>query len=131
MEKQADIFRAVVILQKAFPNLFGTPDAIRMSLTVRPRKAETVRWLAKEPDAGFIVRLLAGGMQEDAVLRRLYEDDLVGKRFDAARHILWQTRVLKTGETSAGIEVISSHQWLDTLQHVRNWQCTAWQDDGD
>lgn len=129
VEKQADIFRSVVLLQKAFPNLFGTPDAIRIGMTVQPRKLEILRWLEKEPDAALIVRLLAGGMQEDAVLRRLYEDDLAGKRFAAAGHILWQTRVLARVETAAKIEVISSHQWLDALQNTRRWQCTAWRDD--
>ncbi len=131
VDKQADIFRAVTLLQKAFPNLFGTPDAIALHMSVRPRKADVLRWLKETPDAALLVRLLAGGMHEDAVLRRLYEEDLAGKRFPAARHILWQTRRLNGTDTAAEFEVISSHQWLDPLQHVREWQCTAWPDGDD
>lgn len=129
VEKQADIFRAVTLLQKAFPNLLGTPDAIRMRMTVRPRKAETLGWLREDPDAGLITRLLAGGMSEDAVLRRLYEEELAGKRFSAAAHILWRMSVLGTADESVQIEIVSSHQWLDALQHARQWQCTAWRDE--
>lgn len=129
VEKQTDIFRAVTLLQKAFPNLLGTPDAIRMHITIRPRKAEAGAWLRENPDPGLITRLLAGGMAEDAVLKRLYEDELAGKQFPAATHILWQTRVLAREEASTQLEIISSHQWLDALQHARQWQCTAWQDE--
>lgn len=130
---QADIFRAVTLLQKAFPNAFGTPDAVRLRVTVRASDAETSGWLSEGPEAGLIARLLAGGMSEGAVLRRLYEDELAGKRFDVAQHILWRVALLEPASAalpvSAPIEVISSHQWLDPLEHAGEWVCRAWPDE--
>ena len=133
VDKQADIFRAVTLLHKAFPNAFGTPDAVRLRMTVTSGSAEAGGWLREELDAGLIIRLAAGGMDEDAVLRRLFESELAGRQFSAAQHILWQYRLLAPIEASmpvhASIELISSHQWLDALEHAHEWRCSAWPDD--
>jgi hypothetical protein len=128
VDKQAGIFRAVTLLHKAFPNAFGTPDAVRLRMTVTAESTEG-RESLESLDASLILRLAAGGMDENAVLKRLFEDELAGKRFDAAEHILWQTRLLAPVErsvpASAVIELVSSHQWFDALEHAQAWRCSA------
>lgn len=132
VDKQAGLFDAIVLLQRAFPRRFGIPDAIRLRLNVRSTNAETSDWLRRDQSAALILRLLASGMEEDAVLKRLYEQELASDVFRDANAILWRTREVggsdEAGSTARLYEICSSHQWLDPLEDREPWEGVGWPD---
>jgi hypothetical protein len=129
---QAGIFEAVVLLHRAFPKFYGTPDAVRIRARIAASDVETSKWL-RTPHPSLLVRILSGGMPDSAVLARLYEDELKGTRFAAAADILWRVDMLEESfdQTPGELEldVYSSRQWLSPLQHVESWTVRAWPDE--
>ncbi len=134
VDKQAGIFEAMVLLQKAFPRRYGIPDAVRVHLHLQATDAATGAWLRAGPPAALLVRLLAGGMPQDAMLNRLYAEELKSEHFPDATHILWRISAVDgSGPEEAAThtcDVYSSWQWLAPLEHVSAWEA-AGHPDGD
>ena len=76
----------------------------------------------------FLVRLLADGMDDHAILHRLYGDQLSGKSFPNAAEIVWTVRAEPAGEDTVKLEVISSGYWLDALERTKNYESAAYPD---
>jgi hypothetical protein len=132
VDKQAGLFDAVVLLQRAFPPSFGVPDAIRLRLEVAATDAETSGWLCEEPSSSLLLRLLASGMEDDAVLKRLYESELASDSFPASGAILWRVREVGRSEGTEPVtrryDIHSSCQWLGPLESRQPWQGVGWPD---
>ncbi len=136
ISQQADIFEAVVLLQRAFPHEFGKPDALSMRVRFATGSASAAAWLdAPTPDAGLLLRILAGGMDDRAVLRRLFEESLAGEQFPEAASILWRAVRQESPTSEREFALISSHQWLEPLADTGRFSTRAWPDaaaeDGD
>jgi hypothetical protein len=71
-------------------------------------------------------------MEEGAVLRRLYEEELASDAFPAADAILWRvleaSRFGDPGPTGRVYDIYSSHQWLGALEDREPWQGAGWPD---
>jgi hypothetical protein len=132
VDKQAGLFEAVVLLQRAFPERFGIPDALRVRIGVRASDAETSRWLREGASSALLLRLLASGMGDDAVLKRLYASELASDDFRDADAILWRVEELEAaaGDDPASrlYELYSSWQWLGPLEDRGPWQGVGWPD---
>jgi len=127
--QQAGIFEATVLLQKAFPREFGRPDALALRLRIGSESQTGRRWLdAPSPDAGLLLRIVAGAMDDRAVLRRLLGASLEGDRFPEARGILWRVERLASDGASSEFELISSHQWFDAVPARGTFSVRAWLD---
>jgi hypothetical protein len=124
--RQSGVFTGIVLLQQAFPTRFGKPDAAHVSVRVTPKNAEAKESSRKAPDAAMVLRLLAGGMPNTAVLRRLYSDALGARSFPNARSIVWRLQV-DQGEAMT-IDVHSSLQWLGSLEDAQDYETAAWPD---
>jgi hypothetical protein len=86
-------------------------------------------WLdAADPDAALLLRILAGGMDDRAVLRRLFHDALRGVSFAEAGSIVWQASRREAPGSGREFSLISSHQWLDPLEDRDAWTTEAWPD---
>lgn len=133
IDQQRGLFESVVLLQQAFPTLFGTPDALQLTLDIRPADRDACGQLEQGLSAALLLRMLAAGMDEDATLRRLFDDALASTRFDEADAIVWH---LNSSPMSAQgdlatfqCQIISSGQWLDALEEATTWTARAWPDD--
>lgn len=122
-------FNAGSLLYTAFPRTFPRPDAVRVELEVTAENAGARQLLTREPDESFLVRLLADGMDGDAVLHRMYSDRLTGRSFPNAADIVWIVRTEPAGDGVLKIEVIGSGYWLDALDRTKHYQSTAYADD--
>ena len=132
IDKQAGVFTAMVILQQAFPQLYATPDALRMRVQITAAGEAGDRLLYGIPPASLLLRLLASGMPEDATLNRLFEDELAGRRLADAPHILWRTvraDDAATGERRHGFDLYASWHWLEPLRGIAGWEADGWPDD--
>lgn len=121
VDQQAGIFAAVVLLERALPRFFGHPEAVLFQLKVSSSVTEAQAWLTDQVDAALIVRLLAQGMDSEATLNRLYEDELDGDCFPAARDILWCISKTDPGCYS----IISSLHWMASLEDRNSWTANA------
>ena len=118
-------FHVGSLMYEAFEREMDKPDAVRLVVEATALNQEAKDILKHPFHESFLVRLLADGMSEDAVLRRLFDEQLEGKPFAAAEYIVWILNVLSNEADQATIEVFSSCHWLDTLQRVEDYQSTA------
>lgn len=133
VDQQAGLFEAIVLLHRAFPRSFGNPDALRLRVEVSPVDSEARALLRQPPSPAFMLRLLAGGMDPSAVLKRLYEDDLAGDRFPDAAGILWRIEPAPPADPPGAahvFDIYSSCQWLAPLEDRERWQASGWADGG-
>jgi len=121
---QSGIFNAVVLLQQAFPKEFDRPDASSIRVRIATQSEQARGWLdAPTPDPALLLRILAGGMEDRAILRRLFQESLAGTQFPEAGLILW-----RVSRVDGDFEIISSHQWLKSLEDAESWSVEAWPD---
>ncbi|NQV82973.1 MAG: hypothetical protein HQ494_04055 [Rhodospirillales bacterium] len=122
------LFNVGSLLYAAFPRSFPQPDAVHVELEVTAASAGAKQLLTHSLDESFLVRLLADGMDTDAVLYRLYGEQLSGKSFPNAAEVVWIVRTEAISEGVMRIEVISSGYWLDALSRTKLYDSTAYAD---
>jgi len=128
---QAGIFEAMVLLQQVFPNRYGIPDAVHLKLSVQALDKAATEIFAREPGSpALVLRLLAAGMPDSAVLNRLYSSELASDEFADADAVLWKLESSpQSSDTSVvDVDVYSSWQWLGPLEDVTTWEGTGWPD---
>ena len=69
-----------------------------------------------------LVRLLACGLPDNAILNRLYEDQITGDSFAEAEGVLWQLNKLSQSGKDATYEIISSAFWFENLKEVPSFK---------
>lgn len=134
---QSGIFEAMVLLQQVFPNRYGKPDAVCIRLRVQALDKSAAALLEDSGNfttverASLLLRLLASGMPDEAVLNRLYSDELDSNSFPDAEHILWvveQVNASSANEKEVCFEIHSSWQWLAPLEDLEVWEGVGWPD---
>jgi hypothetical protein len=129
ISQQVGIFNAVVLLQQAFPHEFDKPDAVSVTVRVDTESERGRVWLdAPNPDPALLLRILAAGMDDHAVLNRLFEDALAGPAFAEAGAIVWHLSRCAGAAPEREFVLVSSHQWFDPLRKLESWTATAWAD---
>ena len=129
ISRQAGIFNAVVLLQRAFPRDYGKPDAASIQIRVETASATGGAWLdAEHPDPALLLRILAAGMDDSAVLRRLFQEALAGSSFAEAGAILWHVSRRPAAAPAREFQLISSDEWLAPLREIESWPAEGWLD---
>ncbi len=123
------MFNTGSLLYEAFPQSFPEPDAVRVELEIVAENPSAWKLLSPPPSESLLVRLLADGMDNHAVLHRLYGEQLKGKYFPTADEVVWITRTEVVGEKTMKMEVISSGYWLDALNDTKSYESTAYADE--
>ena len=129
MALHEQLFHTASLLYAAFPRDVPEPDAVRVSLEVEAGNAEAREILSQPLDESFVVRLIADGMPANAVLHRLFADQLSGSSFPEARSIVWTVQAETLAEGRLKLEVLSSGYWLDALREAGTYASTAYPDD--
>lgn len=123
------LFNVGSLLFAAMPKVFPEPDAVRVRLKVTAMDAASRQLLTAAPDESFLVRLLADGMDDHAVLHRLYGEQLAGRSFPNADDIVWILRTEAVNADAMMIEVIGSGYWLDPLGQTKSYESRAYADE--
>lgn len=123
------LFNVGSLLYSAMPRKFPKPDAVHARLEVTASNAVSRELLKGSLDESFLVRLLADGMDDHAVLHRMYGEQLAGNSFPNAAEIVWIVRTEAVGEDVWVVEVISSGYWLDALEGTKSYESSAYTDD--
>lgn len=129
MALHEQLFNVSSLLYMAFPNIFPEPDAVRVTVRIKASDENGRTILRCSLNESFLVRLLAGGMDEDSVLRRLFDEQLAGDSFPEAESIIWTLRTESMTDDTCTVEVISSGSWLDPLRGTRSFSAHAYPDE--
>ena len=117
ISQQRGIFIAVCLLHKAFPTRYGTPDALKIRVRFQPlAKSETMA--PGTPRADWLIRMLACGMSEYAIVHRLYGAELKSGEFKDAPGLIWECEPVEDPEgtgASRTFDITAASQLFNTL----------------
>lgn len=122
------LFRVGSLLYAAVPAVFPKPDAVKVTLRVTGADAAAEGFFVPTPEPPLLVRLLAGGMDDRAVLNRLYEEQIKGDEFHNASDMIWSASAVKAGGGVIEVSVLSSGYWLDALERTEAFEAQAFAD---
>jgi hypothetical protein len=88
VSQQRGLFVAVVLLHQAFPTRYGTPDAQVLRINVQTKSPAGLAAMDTAEPA-WLLRLLAGGMDDSNIVHRIYGDDLSAGPFKSAAGLIW------------------------------------------
>ena len=125
-DKHRCFFRVGSLLYRAYNGGFPKPDARQVEVLVTPKKGGKA--LLENPTPAFVARLLAGGMDDHALLHRLYDDELKSEHFPAAENIIWEVKSTPDGAGGNSLVVLSSDYWLEVFGPGGAYECAAWAD---
>ncbi len=121
----ARLFTVGSLLYAAQPSVFPKTDAVRVTLDVTTPDADANDLLAPTLNPAFLARLLAGGMDDHAVLNRLYGEQLAGTSFPNASDIIWTATAKETSKDHFAVEILSSGYWLDAFERTASYEVQA------
>lgn len=121
------LYNANQLLYDAFNGKFPRPKAVQLEVEVEARDDDG-EVLLEEPTEAFLARLLAAGMDEDALLHRLFEEQLAGHSFPEAESILWQFGVSAPQRRVATFWTIGSGYWLNGMKDITTYDAIAYPD---
>lgn len=126
----ARVFAASLLLYQARPRLFPKPDMLQLMLQLKARNAEAKALLATPPEAAFVTRVLADGMDEHSILERLFDEQLAARSFPEANGVIWLAEFGEPDDdgSSATLTVYSSQHWLHDLENVDQFESGAYND---
>ena len=106
---------------------------MRATLRLQALTAEAKKLLARPPEAAFVTRVLADGMDEHSILERLFDEQLAARSFPEAEGIIWLAEFGEySGEdNSAVLTVYSSQHWLHDLEDIDEFESGAYDDSPD
>ena len=120
------LFDCGVMMHDAFPRKFPEARALKCVIEVTPKNDIARNFLA-EPDKTLLVRMLAHGMDDHAIINRLFDDQVAGKPFAEAQSIIWSFDQ-STESGKAVFTIYSSHYWIHGMDDVSNYQSEAFSD---
>ena len=123
LSRQAGVFTATVLLQRAFPRRFGKPDAVRAEVALTVPTQESAALLVAAP-AAVVLRALAPGLGPNSLVVRLYGEGLGGGDFPEAAHILWRGALRPDSDDPRRVvaDVCGAQAFLGSLGEVASWR---------
>ncbi|SNR70897.1 hypothetical protein [Hymenobacter mucosus] len=117
-------FKATQLLYTAYNGKFPRAEAVRFQVQLTADSPEFFQVFDTTPEAPLL-RLLAQGMPDNTLLKRLFHEQLDGTSFPEAASIIWQLQPSKPNDTSLVFDVVSSAYWLDDFKYADTYQATT------
>jgi len=117
-------FSAYALLREAFNGIFAKPTGIEFAITVTAEHVEDMA-IFDESLHSSIVRLLASGQGDDALIHRLYEDQIQGNQFPEAPGLVWQLKQTADTGLTRQFSLISSYFWLENFEQIDNFEAAS------
>ncbi len=114
-------FDAYGLLREAFNGIFALPTGVEFQVKISSKEADSFE-VFKPTVEPALVRLLSCGMDENAILNRLYDEKIEGDSFPEANNILWEIKEISKSNTDATYEIISSELWFGELEDVDSFE---------
>lgn len=123
-----EFFNATQLLYEAYNGKFPHPEAVQFKFKVNAVKTEDLNIFESQTESA-VVRLLANGMPDNALIKRLYNDELVGEEFNEAKNIIWQLKTEEKDANSITFNLISSSYWFKDLKYVELFEASSHADE--
>ena len=117
-------YQATQLLHDAYNGTFPATKAVEFQVKVTAENPDDLALFAEAP-AAPLVRLLAPGLPDNALINRLFSTQVVGDAFPEAQAMLWQ---LTPGEKTANsliFDVVSSAYWLEDFKYADQYEATT------
>ncbi|MEJ7595605.1 MAG: hypothetical protein WKF77_29195 [Planctomycetaceae bacterium] len=101
---------------------FPKPDALRVSLNIKCDDAAQLTLFEDAMDRALLVRLLSAGMNETAILNRLFGEQIADGKISDADSIIWRVNVDSTDETLIRLTITSSAYWLRGIRETESFE---------
>lgn len=116
-----DFFNVSQLLYEAYNGKFPNPEAVRFQLKIKVSNPADLLVFEQDAEASLI-RLLAAGMPENTLIRRLFEEQLEGGMFGEASDIIWQLHKEERTSDSVTFTIISSLYWFRDFKYVMPYE---------
>ncbi|MFC3024407.1 hypothetical protein ACFODT_11290 [Vibrio zhugei] len=117
-------FRAYALLREAFNGTFAEPTGVEMTLTVTAENEEAMTIFDTSLESSM-VRLLADGQGELALINRLYDEQIQGTQFPEAPGIVWQLQQIADNGLSRQFHFISSYFWMEAFENMTRFDASS------
>ena len=127
-EQSADLdvhqpmFAIASLLNSVNSMVFPTPDALRVSLSVQCDDAPKLAVFSNDMDRALLVRMLSAGMNDSAILIRLFGEQIAAGEVADADSIIWRVNVDASEKTTLRLGITSSAYWLKALQETESFE---------
>lgn len=121
-------FSAYALLREAFNGTFAKPTGAELAITVTAQHSEDMAIFDASLHSS-IVRLLANGQGDDALIYRLYEDQIKGTHFPEAPGLVWQLKQVADEGTTRQFSLVSSYFWMENFEQVECFEAASHADE--
>ncbi|SBS35913.1 hypothetical protein MAQ5080_03308 [Marinomonas aquimarina] len=118
------LFSAYALLRAAFNGTFAQPTGVKLELTVTADNEGDMAIFDTSPHSA-IVRLLANGQSDNALIHRLYEDQIQGEAFPEAPGIVWQLQQVSDNGATRQFTLLSSQFWFGDFADVSTFEASS------
>ncbi|WP_035561881.1 hypothetical protein [Hymenobacter sp. IS2118] len=117
-------YKATQLLHTAFNGTFPRTQAVEFQVKCTAENAEDLALFAEAPEAPLL-RLLAQGLPDSALLNRLFSTHLAGTEFEEAKSIIWELKTVEKTDSSLTFDVTSSTSWLEEFKYADTYEATT------
>ena len=121
-------YQATQLLHDAYNGTFPRTQAVAFQVKCTAEIPEDTTVLTGTPEAPLL-RLLAQGLPDNALLNRLFSAQLAGPIFEEAKYIIWQIKVSERTENSVTFDVVSSSNWLEDFKYADVYEAVTHTDE--
>ncbi len=118
------LFNAYGLLRKAYNGTFTEPTGVKFTIKITANKKDSFDIFDPSLHA-VIVRLVSNGLNESAILNRLFEEQISGENFPDAKNILWILKEISKTDKERQYEITSSYLWFGELEDVLSFEANA------
>lgn len=117
-----DMFAVASMLNSVNAMAFPVPDALSVSLSIQCDDASKLALFNTEMDRAILVRMISAGMNDSAILNRLFGDQIAKGKVADADSIIWQVAVEQHDPTTMRLRITSSAYWLKALRETESFE---------
>ena len=130
LEQHHKMFEVASLLNSVNEMEFPTPEALRVSFIVTATNPATLDIFEDSMDRGLLVSMLSAGMDDSAVLNRMFGAEIEAGKIAEPDSIIWIVQVETPNKSSRRIQITSSTYWLDDIRETDafEWDATPMTD---
>ena len=117
-----DMFAVASMLNSVNAMAFPVPDALRVSMSIQCDDASKLEFFNTEMDRAILVRMISSGMNDSAILNRLFGDQIATGEIADADSIIWQVAVEQLDSTKLRLQITSSAYWLKAIRETESFE---------
>ncbi|MDB5234377.1 MAG: hypothetical protein JWR44_1370 [Hymenobacter sp.] len=117
-------YQGTQLLHEAYNGTFPATKAVEFKVKCTAATPEDLAVFGDEP-AAPLLRLLAQGMPDNALMNRLFSSQLAGPEFVEAKSILWQLTPSDKTANSLVFDVVGSANWLEDFKYADVYEAST------